>query len=127
MLGIQRREDVFALTKERAHFFPVVETLDAPFLVTREEAVVGNNDRQPHVRVLTDLDGRKVQVVDGLRIPRHQDDPARVQDEVNVRMVTTDIQRPGDGAGRDVEHHRHACSRPEPAIAPARTAGPATR
>ncbi len=103
---IERRVRVAALSEESADGLRVVEALEPPLLMAGQEPVVSDDNRQADIRVLADPDGGEVQVVDGLRVSRHQDDPAGVEDEVDVGMVAADIQRPGHGAGGHVQHHR---------------------
>ena len=81
-----------ALADELGDRRRVVETINATFLVARQEAVVGNDDGQAHVRMLPNPDSRKVQVVSGLRVARHQDDPAGIEYKVDVRVVAADVE-----------------------------------
>ncbi len=94
-----------------AHHLRVGEVLDAPLLVAREEPVEGDDRGQLHLRVLGDTQRDDVQVVDGLRVAREEDQPAGVEREVDVGVVAADVERGADRAGGDVEQHRKAGAR----------------
>ena len=94
--GVARveRRDRLTGAEELLHRRGVLEELDAPLLMAREEPVERDDRRQPHVRALADAQRADVQVVDRLRVAGKQDQPAGVQREVDVGVIAADVQRP---------------------------------
>ena len=108
---VERRYHLRHRAEPALHGGVVGEGADAALLVAGEEAVEGHDRGQPHVGALGDPQRDEVHVVDGLRVARHEDQPARVQGVVDIGVVTTDVERPAHGARRDIEQHRIARSR----------------
>ncbi|MNY51530.1 hypothetical protein D3C86_1871270 [compost metagenome] len=81
------------LAYELMNIFAVGKSLDTALLVGREIAVGSDHDRKADPRVLSQLQGHQVHVVDRLRVPAHQNRPAGVQGKIQVRMVTVNVER----------------------------------
>ena len=111
LVRVERRVWVLALTQEGLHCIRLVEAVDAALLVTGQETVVRDDDRQPHIGMLADPNRAEVHVVDRLRVASHQDDPTGIEDEVDIRVVTTNIERSRYGARRNIQYHGHARTR----------------
>ncbi|MNP78079.1 hypothetical protein D3C76_1756210 [compost metagenome] len=60
----------------------VGKSLDTAFLMGCEIAVGSDHDRKADLRVLSQLQGHQVHVIDGLGVPAHQNRPAGIQGKI---------------------------------------------
>ncbi len=103
---VENGDRLLERAEEVAHDLGIFERVHAPLLVAREEAVERDDCRQPDVRPLGDAKRADVQVVDRLRVARHEDEPAGVERVIDVRVVAADVERAAHRARREVEEHR---------------------
>ena len=104
---VERAERRLRPAEEVLDRLGVVKCMNAPLLMAGEETVVGNHDGKTDVRMLADSHRGEVQVVGGLGIPGQQNDPARVEGEIDVGVVAPNVERAGDRPAGDVEDHRN--------------------
>ena len=106
--GVNGGDGCRHLAEEGTHVGVIGEDLDAALLMAGEEAVVGDTHREADIGVLTDAKGHDVHVVHGLRVAGQEDDPAAVEQVVEVGVVAADIEGPANAPGDEVEEHRIA-------------------
>ncbi|MNW55544.1 hypothetical protein D3C74_332070 [compost metagenome] len=70
------------LAYELMNILAVGKSLDTAFLMGREIAVGSDHDRKADLRVLSQLQGHQVHVIDGLGVPAHQNRPAGIQGKI---------------------------------------------